>query len=92
MLRRRSSLQQIRGPPLRSLLLGEFLKKGHPFSHHRLILTHSGHELELENRSDVGEPEFRWMKEYGTTWRVGGCFGVGCCSHLVHIRDTHVAI
>ncbi|KAI0713469.1 PAH-inducible cytochrome P450 monooxygenase PC-PAH 4 [Earliella scabrosa] len=55
MLRRRSSLQQIRGPPLRSLLLG--------------------HELELENRSDVGEPEFRWMKEYGTTWRIGGCFG-----------------
>ncbi|KAI0747630.1 cytochrome P450 [Daedaleopsis nitida] len=34
-----------------------------------------GHESELENRKDIGDPEFKWMQQYGTTWKIRGCFG-----------------
>ncbi|KAI0373422.1 PAH-inducible cytochrome P450 monooxygenase PC-PAH 4 [Pilatotrama ljubarskyi] len=53
--RRRKSIQQIRGPPAASSLLG--------------------HEYELNQEDQVGDLEFRWLKEYGPTWRIKGAFG-----------------
>ena len=30
----------------------------------------------LSRQQEVGEYDFPWMKEYGTTWRIGGHLGV----------------
>ncbi|KAI0743376.1 cytochrome P450 [Daedaleopsis nitida] len=34
-----------------------------------------GHELALSHQADVGSLEFDWMRKYGATWRISGCFG-----------------
>ncbi|KIK54223.1 hypothetical protein GYMLUDRAFT_177634 [Collybiopsis luxurians FD-317 M1] len=59
--RRRSSLFFLRGPVPTSYLLGSFLLA-------------KGHEYELNRQSDVGNLEFSWVKEYGPTLRIFGCF------------------
>ncbi|KAK0432608.1 cytochrome P450, partial [Desarmillaria tabescens] len=34
-----------------------------------------GHERVLRNQDDAGDLETKWHREYGTLYRVGGCFG-----------------
>ncbi|KAK0442285.1 cytochrome P450 [Desarmillaria tabescens] len=34
-----------------------------------------GHERLLRNQENFGELEMKWCKEYGSVYRVGGCFG-----------------
>ncbi|KAG7440274.1 cytochrome P450 [Guyanagaster necrorhizus] len=34
-----------------------------------------GHERVLRSQGNIGELEMKWCKEYGTVYRVGGCFG-----------------
>ncbi|KAK0245075.1 cytochrome P450 [Armillaria nabsnona] len=34
-----------------------------------------GHELVLRSQEEFGDLETKWRKEYGTIYRIGGCFG-----------------
>ncbi|KAK0506695.1 cytochrome P450 [Armillaria luteobubalina] len=34
-----------------------------------------GHERVLRNQSNAGDLEMKWCKEYGTVYRIAGCFG-----------------
>ncbi|KAI0721330.1 cytochrome P450 [Cerioporus squamosus] len=34
-----------------------------------------GHEYVFTRQQETGEFDFAWMKEYGTTWRIGGLLG-----------------
>ncbi|KAI0666551.1 PAH-inducible cytochrome P450 monooxygenase PC-PAH 4 [Trametes maxima] len=54
-LRRRRSIDHIRGPPTKSFLIG--------------------HEYDLNRQSEVGDLEFKWLREYGPTWKIGGLLG-----------------
>lgn len=72
--RRYRSLDHIRGPPTPSWLHGM-----HPSLAPRdgaLTPCRAGHDIELSRQSEAGELDFRWLKEYGATWRIGGHFGV----------------
>ena len=43
-----------------------------------------GNETDLRYQNEVGDCEFKWMREYGSAWRRAGCFGVSVsCSVTV---------
>ena len=35
-----------------------------------------GHPIEMMHQTEVGELDFKWMAEYGATWRISGELGV----------------
>lgn len=35
-----------------------------------------GHEKEIHYQKEVGDLDFKWLRQYGTAWRVKGCMGV----------------
>jgi hypothetical protein len=35
-----------------------------------------GNEADIRYQNEVGDCEFKWMREYGSAWRRAGCFGV----------------
>jgi len=35
-----------------------------------------GSEADIRYQNEVGDCEFKWMREYGSAWRRTGCFGV----------------
>ncbi len=45
-------------------------------SEHLLITNCTGHEYIFTRQQEAGEFDFACMKEYGTTWRIGGLLGV----------------
>lgn len=52
----------------------------------------AGNEHRLLGQSQVGDSEFTWLREYGTTFRISSCYGVS--SHLnatAQITDDLVA-
>ncbi|KAI0263457.1 cytochrome P450 [Gloeopeniophorella convolvens] len=36
----------------------------------------AGHEGDIFFQNEVGDREFRWMRQYGSAWRIRGCYGV----------------
>jgi hypothetical protein len=42
----------------------------------RLIGWFSGNESDIRYQNEVGDCEFKWMREYGSAWCRAGCFGV----------------
>ncbi|KAI0712960.1 cytochrome P450 [Cerioporus squamosus] len=42
-----------------------------------------GHEHALSSQEEVGGLEFKWLREYGPTWRIGGNFG----THILMTAD-----
>ena len=75
----RRTLGNLRGPASVSVLFGQF---PHPLlipSHTCLMLTvMSGNEHQIFHQKEVGELDFRWIGEFGLTWRVRGYFGARC--------------
>ena len=50
-----------------------------PYLNVVLALFHqwfAGHQPEYVYQKETGESEFKWMREYGSAWRVQGCMGV----------------
>jgi len=39
-----------------------------------------GSEADIRYQNEVGDCEFKWMREYGSAWRRTGCFGVSVYS------------
>jgi hypothetical protein len=37
----------------------------------------TGNQPEYVYQKETGQSEFKWMREYGSAWRVRGCMGVG---------------
>ena len=69
------SLTDLRGPQSSSFWLGIFA----PILHHGDIANFryiSGNEADIRYQNEVGDCEFKWMREYGSAWRRAGCFGV----------------
>ena len=79
-LRKGKGIKHIRGPPSPSLLFGHspVLR---PISFRTLTRYALGHEAALFRQEEANSLEFQWMKEYGSTWRTRGVFGVGHCDH-----------
>ena len=77
--RRTSTLSELRGPESLSFWLGTVsmvqssLALGHLTKLERLV----GNQPEYFYQKETGESEFKWLREYGTAWRVRGCMGVG---------------
>lgn len=69
--RRRRSLRQLRGPPS-SFFFGMplFIMISAKL---RVLL---GNIRDFPYQENVGDLDFRWVREYGTTWRIGGILGV----------------
>jgi hypothetical protein len=42
----------------------------------------AGHLVEIAHQKDVGELDFKWVKEYGKIAKIADCFGVDCLSIL----------
>ena len=75
-LRKGKGIKHIRGPASPSLLFGQspVLR---PTLFHTLTRHPLGHEAALFRQEEASSLEFEWMKEYGSTWRTRGVFGVG---------------
>ena len=73
-------IKHIRGPASPSLLFGQspVLR---PTLFHTLTHYSLGHEAALFRQEEANSLEFQWMKEYGSTWRTRGVFGVGHSDH-----------
>ena len=86
--RRTSTLSELRGPESPSFWLGTVsmvqsrLAPGHLTKIERLL----GNQPEYFYQKETGESEFKWLREYGTAWRVRGCMGVGltCQPSVLH--------
>lgn len=68
-----NSIKYVRGPPANSLTgmqfsLSAFLFTVNPFC--------TGHLRDVALQESVGDLDFKWMKEYGTAWRLKGPLGV----------------
>ena len=79
-LRKGKGIKHIRGPASPSLLFGQspVLR---PTLFHTLTHYSLGHEAALFRQEEANSLEFQWMKEYGSTWRTRGVFGVGHSDH-----------
>ena len=44
----------------------------------------TGNEYELFHQKETGSLDFQWMREYGSTWRTRGYFGV-CALTLLSV-------
>ena len=44
----------------------------------------AGNEYELFHQKETGSLDFQWMREYGSTWRTRGYFGV-CALTLLSV-------
>ncbi len=44
------------------------------------IVADTGNEYELFHQRETGTLDFRWMREFGSTWRTRGYFGVRVAS------------
>ena len=75
-LRKGKGIKHIRGPASPSLLFGQspVLR---PNLFYALTRYPLGHEAALFRQEEASSLEFQWMKEYGSTWRTQGVFGVG---------------
>lgn len=70
----RRSLRQIQGPPRLFSLLGECIFTGNIADADSI--PGSGHEVHMSRQDEVGDLEFKWLRQYGPTWRIQGAFGV----------------
>lgn len=41
-----------------------------------LTSYYAGHPVQMMRQNEVGELDFKWMAEYGATWRLSGELGV----------------
>ena len=46
-----------------------------------------GHEAALLRQEEAASLELQWMKEYGSTWRTRGVFGVSSALVFMRIQD-----
>jgi hypothetical protein len=70
--RRIRSLTYLRGPQSSSFWLGIFASIRRQVD----IYISSGNEVDIQYQNEIGDCEFKWMREYGSAWRRAGCFGV----------------
>ncbi|KAN0136054.1 cytochrome P450 [Lactarius tabidus] len=56
-----------------------------------------GNEADIRYQNEVGDCEFKWMREYGSAWRRAGCFGTDrlmladpkAIKHVLHSAGYH---
>ncbi|KAF8260788.1 cytochrome P450 [Lactarius quietus] len=56
-----------------------------------------GNEADIRYQNEVGDCEFKWMREYGSAWRRTGCFGINhlmladpkALKHILHSAGYH---
>ncbi|KAI9430949.1 cytochrome P450 [Lactarius psammicola] len=56
-----------------------------------------GNEADIRYQNEVGDCEFKWMREYGSAWRRAGCFGTDrlmladpkAIKHILHTAGYH---
>ncbi|KAN0129562.1 cytochrome P450 [Lactarius tabidus] len=56
-----------------------------------------GNEADIRYQNEVGDFEFKWMREYGSAWRRAGCFGTDhlmladpkAIKHILHSAGYH---
>jgi hypothetical protein len=88
--RRNSFLARLRGPKSPSLWIGkhgvEREKKKFPFFF-GLTTCDIGNEGDIYYQNEVGDCEFKWMRQFGSAWRRRGCLGVSSirCLSLVFL-------
>ena len=73
--RRNSFLARLRGPKSPSLWIG----KHRPFlfwGKQGLTTCDIGNEGDIHYQNEVGDCEFKWMRQFGSAWRRRGCLGV----------------
>lgn len=74
--RRYRSLSHIRGPSSPSWLFGAssvLWPVGHGA---HAVGSIVGHDISTVRQKEVGEQDFKWMREYGPTWRIASHLGV----------------
>ncbi len=52
----------------------------------KLTWRSPGSEADIRYQNEVGDCEFKWMREYGSVWCRTGCFGVSTTSTLFENR------
>ena len=73
--RRGGSLRHLKGPEPSTFWLGITPPFLFPVVV-KLIGWPLGNEADIRYQNEVGDCEFKWMREYGSAWRRTGCFGV----------------
>ena len=68
-------LTDLRGPEPSSFWLGT-VYHFYALVDIRPIRRFSGNEADIRYQNEVGDCEFKWMREYGSAWCRAGCFGV----------------
>jgi cytochrome P450 len=56
-----------------------------------------GNEADIRYQNEVGDCEFKWMREFGSAWRRAGCFGADrlmladpkAIKHILHSAGYH---
>jgi len=86
----RRGIKRIPGPPSPSLLFGMRRHSDSPVVDSDSVRL--GHDFEYASQEEACSLEFKWMHEYGPTWRTRGAFGV-CpppdfllCLRLMNLR------
>lgn len=70
----RRKVRKVRGPPRPSFLLGANHVR---YTYTLFVLTCiPGHEWIIRQQDTVGDLKMIWYRQYGTVYRIGGCFGV----------------
>ena len=77
-------ITHIRGPPVKSTLVGAYRVSDYS---HCIADPLQGNVRELLYQESVGDLDFKFVKEYGTVWRMQHTFGV---SAPRHIRYLHI--
>jgi hypothetical protein len=88
---RGGSLRHLKGPEPSTFWLG--ITPCFPY-HVAIKLTwrSPGNEADIRYQNEVGDCEFKWMREYGSAWRRTGCFGVSTTQCLVRTRSSFLEL
>ena len=73
-------ITHIRGPPVKSALMGAYMVSTYS---HCIADQLQGNLRELWYQESVGDLDFKYVKEYGTVWRMQHIFGVSASRHIL---------
>lgn len=69
-----NSIKHIRGPAVKSKLIGKSNRMSVGLE--VLIRRFEGNTRDIGHQQSVGDLDFKWIREYGPTWRLHGPLGV----------------
>ena len=52
------------------------------------VVRIAGHEFAFVTQAEVGDLDFKWLRDYGPTWRIGGNLGVSMSETFRALKVT----